>query len=561
MEYLILVAAAFAFVLFVFIQGRISNRKELKYYQQKLREMEGNIPDKEYKIERFVRIPAYYEKHQKEDQIDDITWNDLDMDTIYKRMDYAVSSAGEEFLYYMLRTPQYEEKALKHLDEVAVFYGTHTEDRIRYQLLMHQLGSTGKYSLYDYMEYLTLLGKRSNGKDFVCLGLFVLFLILMCFHLTLGVLSAVIWMICQIITYFKTKREIEAYTTSLAYMMRLIAVADQAKELLPTVCSEEKQGITETVKALKKVKKGAFWIFNSGNSNSTGSPLDAVCDYIRMITHIDLICFNKMLGEIILHRKEIDELVRILGYLEAAICVSLYRSSLKNGYCKPEFTGEGFTMTKGYHPLIEDPVKNSISSKRGVLLTGSNASGKSTFLKMLALNSLTAQTIDTVAAESYCAPFYHLYSSMSLHDSLQKAESYYMAEIKSIKRILDKNREKKGKILCFVDEVLRGTNTVERIAASTQILLHMTGTNMQCFAATHDIELTHLLEKEYDNYHFEEEIVDGDVVFPYQLQKGRATTRNAISLLEVLGYEESIIKNARAQADAFMREGIWKLPG
>ena len=146
---------------------------------------------------------------------------------------------------------------------------------------------------------------------------------------------------------------------------------------------------------------------------------------------------------------------------------------------------------------------------------------------------------------------------MSLKDDIQNNESYYIVEIKALKRIIDE--AKKGEnIVCFVDEVLRGTNTVERVSASTEILKSFADGNINnvlCFAATHDIELTHLLEQWYGNYHFEEEIKDDDVLFNYQLKEGRATSRNAISLLKVMGYDEAIINAARARADKFTETG------
>ena len=89
---------------------------------------------------------------------------------------------------------------------------------------------------------------------------------------------------------------------------------------------------------------------------------------------------------------------------------------------------------------------------------------------------------------------------MALKDDLLGRESYYLAEIRSLKRILDETGEEYP-VLCFVDEVLRGTNTVERIAASAQILESLSGRNVICFAATHDIELTYILEDDYENYH------------------------------------------------------------
>ena len=132
-----------------------------------------------------------------------------------------------------------------------------------------------------------------------------------------------------------------------------------------------------------------------------------------------------------------------------------------------------------------------------------------------------------------------------------------MVEIKALKRILDTISENGQPVLCFVDEVLRGTNTVERIAASTQILKSLTGRKCICFAATHDIELTHLLEKDYTNYHFSEEIEDNDIFFSYKILDGRATTRNAIKLLGIMGYEPGIIHEAEKIASDFIQTGSW----
>ena len=122
---------------------------------------------------------------------------------------------------------------------------------------------------------------------------------------------------------------------------------------------------------------------------------------------------------------------------------------------------------------------------------------------------------------------------------------------------MDTIREK-GHVLCFVDEVLRGTNTVERIAAGTEILRKLLTNHTLCFAATHDLELTELLKDSYDNYHFEEEVKDGDVHFNYRLMNGRATTRNAIKRLSAFGYDEDIIKGAGRRADEFLQTGQWK---
>ncbi len=559
-EYLVLIAVLGLFVLFVFWQGYQTDKRNQRLFVKKLTGWKGQIPDKEYKIERFLRIRAFYEKHQEEFQIDDITWNDLNMDDVFKRMNYCLSSTGEEYLYYLLRTPKFQEEELKHFDAIAEYYAKEDAKRLDFQLLMNTLGNTGKYSLYDYIGYLTGLGIRSNKMEWIRNLLLIAAIGTMWIQLSIGIVAIVVWMLFQIFDYYKKKAEIEPYTVSLAYLMRMLSVADRVKVSLPQICSEEQEAIEQAADKLKKSRTGSFWLFNSGSSKTSGSPLDIVLDYFRMIFHVDLIVFNRMLSELILHLEDVDILVSKMGYLESAVSVGLFRESLTNGCCKPEFSKAGISIVDGYHPLITAPVKNSLSAGKSVLLTGSNASGKSTFLKMMAINALMAQTIYTVAAASYNAAFCRLYSSMSLKDDLENNESYYIVEIKSIKRIMDSYKEGGSKILCFVDEVLRGTNTVERIAASTQILNSMSGEDIQCFAATHDIELTHLLEDVYDNYHFEEEIKDGDVLFNYQLKKGRATTRNAIKLLEIIGYERNIISKAQRQADIFLKEGIWNRP-
>ena len=269
------------------------------------------------------------------------------------------------------------------------------------------------------------------------------------------------------------------------------------------------------------------------------------------------------------HDRELDALIAAAGFRHSlpAWCVPKLTAAetVADGaaHGAVESSGQHFEamslqLEQLYHPLLADPVKNDIKTTNGVLLTGSNASGKSTFFKAVALNMILAQTIHTCCADHCQSSYWRVMTSMALRDDLGSGESYYIVEIHSLKRILDAVQSPGAPVLCFVDEVLRGTNTVERIAASTQILKSLHKPGVCCFAATHDVELTGLLEAEYDNYHFEEQIADGDISFPYLLMPGRATSRNAIRLLEMMGYSEEIIKKADDQAAEFLKTGVWK---
>ena len=553
----LLVLALAIVTVVVFLLNAYHAKQAEKRFMNSLYEDCGRLAQKEYAPERFARIGSYFLRHSSPLQLDDITWNDLGMDEIFMRMNYTLSASGEEYLYYTLRTLQKEEGELLHLEEVVRFFGDHPDERVKVQLQMNKLGYTGKFSLYDYLDNLDYLGERSNRKSLIQDLLFIPLIALLWVNFSIGVMGLVMLMVYNITTYFKEKGEIDPYITSFAYIMRLLDVCDELEKIKLPVCGKEQERLRMHRKEMQAMRRNSFWVMDPGRGQASGNILEAILDYVRMVFHVDLLKFNSMLKHLRNHIEDVDALIGTAGYLETAIAIGIFRNSLTEGYCLPEFADRnGICMENGYHPLIAQPVKNGIHTEQGVLLTGSNASGKSTFLKTVAVNAVFAQTIHTCMADRFQSSLYQVYSSMALRDDLGAGESYYIVVIKALKRILDAAKEGK-RVLCFVDEVLRGTNTVERIAASTQILKSLRGENILCFAATHDIELTELLQKEYDNYHFSEEVRDGDVVFDYKLQSGKATTRNAIRLLELLGYDRKIIEKAYEQAEHFTDSGSW----
>jgi DNA mismatch repair ATPase MutS len=145
---------------------------------------------------------------------------------------------------------------------------------------------------------------------------------------------------------------------------------------------------------------------------------------------------------------------------------------------------------------------------------------------------------------------------MALRDDIFSNESYFITEIRSLKRMLD---SVDGGVpgLCIVDEVLRGTNTGERIAAAAEALKQFSKGNCLCLAATHDIELTHILEGTYENMHFTETIEDGRILFDYKIRPGRSQSRNAIKLLGLLGYGGDLVEAANKRLEHFEKTGRW----
>lgn len=566
MEYFIFAGAMLLVIVLIMIKGYADSRREQKKFEKKLFERYGGPIEREYRSgELEEHISMYYRKHEEAQQIDDITWHDLNMDEVYRKINYSHSAAGDEFLYYRLRTPLQSEEALEHTEQHIRYFMEHEQERVAMQKHFAGLGRMQKYSLYEYLEYLNTLGKRNSVRYYLAIALiFVGIGSMFAYSAGVGICILLIVLCRNMMFYYKEQKEIEPYLTSFRYIIRLMESAEKiGKEPIAEIAPERGQ-LLSCCKKMEGFRRNSFIVLSGGGAPGT-NPLEIIFDYLRMIFYLDLIKFNQMLQLLQAHQAEIDRMVTIIGELETMVVIGEFRTSLHGDYCVPVFRPEGeryafLKMEKLYHPLLENPVKNDIEVQRGVLLTGSNATGKSTFLRAAALNAILAQTIHTCMAESYTGSLFHIYSSMSLQDDLESGDSYYMVEVKSIRRILEKVREaekNKKHVLCFVDEVLRGTNTVERIAASTQILKALAGKNAICFAATHDLELTRLLGGIYDNYHFEEEIADEDIFFPYRLLKGPAVSRNAIALLKVLGYEDNLVRDAEAMAEAFLNTGKW----
>ena len=312
-------------------------------------------------------------------------------------------------------------------------------------------------------------------------------------------------------------------------------------------------------KAMAGFSMGSGLLMRNSGGITSGSFADIILDYICILFHIDLLKFGSMLRALRGKEEEIDGLITSIGAIDAQISLASWRESLPV-YCIPDLTGDQFEASDLIHPLLTDPVSNSISVSKPVLLTGSNASGKSTFLKSAALAAILAQSVGTAPAASYKSCCYRIFTSMALRDDIRSGESYFIVEIRSLKRVMDAaSIPDEAPVLCCVDEVLRGTNTIERISASAEILSSLADMPIRIFAATHDMELTELLAGKYVNYHFSEMLDGDDVRFSYKLLEGPADSRNAIRLLRALGYDPGIADKAEERAKHFMETGNWEL--
>ena len=552
------------FVAVVFVTMFQENKRRQREFFQKIKKGWGQIPDREYTWDKLEQIAQYY-RERKDDRfvIDDITWNDLDMDRVFMLLNQTVSSPGEDYLYYMLRTPEFREEKLAEKEQLYSFFREHEKERRKVQEILAHIRKPPTASVYQAIHVTKEYDAGKTWKQILMCLAFVLSIAAFIAVPRYGVFVFLFVTCINMGTYLKDKEVINIYLTGFRCMLQLLNSANSLNKLKMGELHRYTERLNACVKEFSGFRKGASLVLDRDGFAS--GPESFILDYIRMMTHIDLIKFNSMMKAMKEHRAEAEEMLEIYGLLDACISIASFREAMPY-YCVPEFTGYKrgsdvrMKVENLYHPLIHEPVANSIEASGGILVTGSNASGKSTFLKNVALNAILAQTVNTCTATKYAAPFFKIQTSMALRDDLESSESYYIVEIKSLKRILEESRDETP-LLCIIDEVLRGTNTIERIAASSNILAHLRKPHVLPFAATHDIELSYMLEGAYTNYHFEEEVKEDDVEFNYLLKKGRVTTRNAIRLLSMVGYDRVIVKESEAAVADFESTGIWKKVG
>ena len=277
--------------------------------------------------------------------------------------------------------------------------------------------------------------------------------------------------------------------------------------------------------------------------------MSVIGSYILGVTLIDVICCSMVINKLKSRNADLMKLYEFIGWLDAAISVASFRNSLDS--CQPEIRSDGYIECKAvYHPLLNNPVKNDLIMKKNCFFTGANATGKSTFMKALAINVILGETINTCAADSMAFPEMYVMTSMALRDDVQEGESYYVREIKYLKRMLE-TTDSGIRTLIVIDEILKGTNTKERIAASRSVLEYLSERNAVVITATHDMELVEFMENLYDSYHFDCQIEDGEVKFDYKLLEGKNVKTNAIQLMKGMGFPDSITERGEEYAAAW----------
>lgn len=249
------------------------------------------------------------------------------------------------------------------------------------------------------------------------------------------------------------------------------------------------------------------------------------------------------------HGSNLSQWVNALGDLEAINSLAGFAFAHPI-YATPDIVDDAYVLdfTLAAHPLLPPgrSVANSLTmtgTGQTVLITGSNMSGKSTFLRTVGANVVLALAGAVVSAERFwCSPV-RVFTSMRTQDSLEESTSSFYAELKRLQTLISLTKQQKAlPILYFLDEILKGTNSTDRHRGAEALIRQLHETTASGFVSTHDLELGQLTDADgfVRNFHFQSDLQNGELVFDYKLRTGICESFNASQLMQAIGIEMGI---------------------
>ncbi|WP_159468036.1 MutS-related protein [Dyadobacter sp. 3J3] len=521
----------------------ISKKKLLAH----LKASSGKIKQENFdfnKIERFFLSSDKKDFHQI---ISDRTFQDLDMNEVFMFMDRTTSKVGQQFLYQVLRTiPRNKNRTDKFEKIIQIL----KENPDICDTVLLEISSLNNRNAY-YIASLFLENHIQKPKWFWIIPV-LSFLSLSSVLVSIVVPKILILLMLLLAVNFGfhywNKINLYQYSSSIPQLLKL----NQAAKKIIT-CKELKDqypGISDSIKAIDSLGfQMSIFKLEVKLQSEIGQAVEYLVELVKALFLVEPLVLYNVLKELDLKRVQIQQVYEYVGEIDAAMSIRFLREDLPY-FCFPTITADKKQVTAEeiYHPLIYESVSNSIDLNGiSALLTGSNMSGKTTFIRTIGINTITAQTVNTCFSKEFATPILKIHSAIRISDDLLNDKSYYFEEVLTVKALLEESDSGFANLF-LLDELFKGTNTVERIASGKAVLTYLNKGNNIAIIATHDLELTELLKDGYAMFHFTEVVWNGTIVFDYKIKPGNLTNTNAIRILELNAYPGEVIREAKQLA-------------
>ena len=471
--------------------------------------------------------------------VDDQTWQDLGMDEVFARIDRTTSAPGRQILYHQLRTYVDDDRVRAERARQQTVFRDDQTLREQCQVWLARLNPAGGEWLAS-----TLLNSFPEYPRFAPLLYLCSFVSLACLvgigfvHILL--LPAMLLMLINVTINVRYGQRILPFFSGFSQIVTLLGVGEKLAAIADNHSLPQLEYLRKTTPMVARLRKRLGWL--AMDREAMPDLIQSVYAYLNMLFLFDILVYLRSISALQKHQAELLGMLEAVGSLDSSIAVASFIQGLP-AFTRPTLVADRRVELVGvYHPLLTAPVRNSLSlTNRSALIAGPNMAGKTVFIRTVGINVILAQTLNLCLAEQAVLPRAMVRSAIRREDNLAGGQSYFFAEIQQILEFTRTSGDGR-QYLFLVDEIFRGTNTVERIAASTAVL-HRLGRQL-VLATTHDVELQELLADAFDMFHFSDQVVGNTYGFDYRIHPGPARSRNAIKLLEISGYPKSIIDEA-----------------
>lgn len=508
----------------------------------------------------FDLIKRYLDASEDANKISSQTANDLDLNSVFNYIDRTNSKPGKQYLYNLLHHPLTDVDALHDLDNTIEDLNLDIPARERIEVELSKLNRTSAYHIADLFlktpepAFQSVLGTYVKVSPFLILAGFISLVVI---PNIFSFIFLILLFVYNLVIHFTSRKKISSYTNSLPQMLIMQQVA---VTLVKSGKFNQGEAVKQNLINLTGLRRALTLVNIESNLVTSDSDISyAVFQLFKVLFLMEPRVYSSSLKHIAKYREDIKEVYKFVGQADALISIQSVRDGLPI-YCKPEITGiDGkLEVSELFHPLVANCVPNSLyttDADKGALITGSNMAGKTTFIKALGLNALLAQTIFTSCSKAYSAPVLKIQTSIKTADNIDEAKSYFQAQASAILNIIDHSAKKETiKSLVIIDEIFRGTNTIERIAAAKSVLSYITANDNFVFVSTHDLELAELLDEDFLVYSFTDSKDGRILVFDYVLKPGLLKSTNGIAILKSMGYPEPVIDEANIVSERMMNK-------
>jgi MutS domain V len=475
--------------------------------------------------------------------VDDRTWIDLEFERLFSSVDSTLTRLGSQCLYRKLRI---------YRDDP----GELARDYAAYQVLRRDA------ELRERLQ-LSLWPLRGDSEALTCESLFGELpasprstrLVLLMSVASLSVLvatilnSALLWLLgaivlCNLLIVAFLRHDIHETFLATGRLGRMISAAARLARVGATGPVSQPARLNAIFGETGDLRRSFRW-FLADRSNELVASFYFWLDLLLLADHVAAVLVARKLRR---HRGTLAQVFLQIGSLDADMAIASWLERVPT-HCAPAIqAGKTVDLIDGFHPLLTAPVANSIALRgQSALIVGTNMAGKTTFIKMVGTNIILSRTLGVCFAASAVVPRSNVMALIRADHSIESGKSHFFAELERILAFVQR-AERDGQGVFIIDELFRGTNTPERVAAGKAVLESL-GAHAQVLVATHDVELQRLLGPSFLTFHFVED-PELPQVFDYRLRPGISATKNAIRLLEKMGFPPAIVREARRLADA-----------